>query len=55
MTESNSYFSNTNFLVKELTKLIKSNKHTRELKRALEVKMVIQNYTYFEIRDVLQV
>lgn len=55
MPESDSYFSNTNFLVKELTQLIQSNPHPRELKRALAVKMVIQNYTYFEIRDVLQV
>lgn len=53
--ESDSYLTDTNFLVEELTLLIQSNPHPRELKRALAVKMVLQDYTYFEIRDVLQV
>lgn len=50
-----SHITNTNFLLEELTQLIQSNPHPRELKRALAVKMVMQDYTYFEIRDVLQV
>jgi putative transposase len=39
----------------ELTKFIQSNPDPRELKRALAVQMVRQEYTYFAIRDVLQV
>jgi transposase len=42
-------------LMEELTKLIQGNPDPRELKRALAVQMVIQNYTYFKIRDVLKV
>lgn len=41
--------------MKKLTEFIQSNPDPRELKRALAVQMVMQNYTYFEIRDVLQV
>lgn len=50
-----SYSINNNFFVAELTRFIASNPHPRELKRALAVKMVMQNYTYSEIRGVLQV
>lgn len=39
----------------ELTEFIQSNPDPRELKRALAVQMVLQEYTYFAIRDVLQV
>jgi transposase len=39
----------------ELTGFIQSNPDSRELKRALAVQMVLQEYTYFAIRDVLQV
>jgi putative transposase len=39
----------------ELTQLIQSNPDARELKRALAVQMVLQEYTYYEIRDVLKV
>lgn len=39
----------------ELTEFIQSNPDPRELKRALAVQMVLQKYTCFEIRDVLQV
>jgi putative transposase len=39
----------------ELTEFIQSNPDPRELKRALAVQMVLQGYTYFAIRDVLQV
>ena len=39
----------------ELTEFIQSNPDPRELKRALAVRMVMQGYTYYEIRDVLQV
>jgi putative transposase len=39
----------------ELTEFIKSNPDPRELKRALAVQMVMQDYTYYEIRDVLSV
>lgn len=39
----------------ELTELIQSNPDPRELKRALAVQMVMQEYTYCEIRDVLGV
>ncbi len=41
--------------MEELTEFIQSNPDSRELKRALAVEMVRQGYTYFEIRDVLQV
>ena len=41
--------------MKELTEFIQSNPDPRELKRALAVQMVIQNYTYHAIRDVLKV
>jgi putative transposase len=39
----------------ELTRFIQSNPDPRELKRALAVQMVLQKYSYFAIRDVLQV
>ncbi len=39
----------------ELTEFIKSNPDPRELKRALAVQMVMQDYTYYEIGDVLGV
>lgn len=39
----------------ELSQLIQSNPDPRELKRALAVQMVIQGYTYYQIRDVLKV
>ncbi|MBD1862322.1 MULTISPECIES: helix-turn-helix domain-containing protein [Trichocoleus] len=41
--------------MEELAELIRSNPDFRELKRALTVQMVSQGYTYFQIRDVLQV
>lgn len=41
--------------VKELSEFIQSNPNPRELKRALAVQMVLQEYTYFEIRDVLKI
>lgn len=41
--------------MKELSEFIQSNPDSRELKRALAVQMVLQEYTYFAIRDVLQV
>jgi transposase len=41
--------------MEELAKFIQSNPDPRELKRALAVQMVIQEYTYFAIRDVLHV
>jgi transposase len=41
--------------IKALQDFIHNNPDPRELKRALAVQMVIQKYTYFEIRDVLQV
>ena len=41
--------------IKALSDFIDSNPDPRELKRALAVQMVIQKYSYFEIRDVLQV
>lgn len=44
-----------NLSMKELTEFIQSNPDSRELKRALAVQMVLQAYTYFAIRDVLQV
>jgi putative transposase len=39
----------------ELTEFIQSNPDPRELKRALAVQMVMQEYTYYEIVDVLGV
>ena len=45
----------TLFIRKPLTEFIQSNPDPRELKRALAVQMVLQEYTYFAIRDVLQV
>jgi len=44
-----------NLSMEDLSELIQSNPDPRELKRALAVQMVMQEYTYFEIRDVLQV
>ena len=44
-----------NSSMEELTEFIQSNPDSRELKRALAVQMVLQKYTYFAIRDVLQV
>ena len=41
--------------MEQLSEFIQSNPDPRELKRALAVQMVQQKYTYFEIRDVLQV
>ena len=41
--------------VEELSEFIQSNPDPRELKRALAVQMVFQEYTYFEIRDVLKI
>jgi len=41
--------------MQELAEFIQGNPDPRELKRALAVQMVLQEYTYFEIRDVLQV
>ena len=41
--------------VEALCKFIQNNPNSRELKRALAVQMVLQKYTYFEIRDVLKV
>ncbi len=41
--------------MEDLSEFIQSNPDPRELKRALAVQMVMQEYTYFEIRDVLQV
>lgn len=39
----------------ELSDFIRSNRDPRELKRALAVQMVIQDYPYYKIRDVLKV
>ena len=44
-----------NLEIKALSDFIHNNPDPRELKRALAVQMVLQNYSYFEIRDVLQV
>ena len=41
--------------IKALKDFIDNNPDPRELKRALAVQMVFQKYSYFEIRDVLQV
>lgn len=41
--------------MESLTEFIQSNPNPRELKRALAVKMVKQNYSYYQIRDTLGV
>ena len=41
--------------MESLTDFIRSNPDPRELKRALAVKMVQQNYSYYQIRDTLGV
>ena len=41
--------------IKALSDFIDNHPGPRELKRALAVHMVLQKYSYFEIRDVLQV
>lgn len=41
--------------MEDLQKFIQTNPDPRELKRALAVQMVIQDYTYYQIRDILQV
>ena len=41
--------------MESLSEFIQSHPDPRELKRALAVQMVMRKYTYFEIRDVLQV
>ncbi len=41
--------------MEDLREFIQSNPDPRELKRALAVQMVMREYSYFEIRDVLQV
>ena len=41
--------------MESLTEFIRSNPDPRELKRALAVKMVKQNYSYYQIRDTLGV
>ncbi|WP_414583119.1 hypothetical protein [Scytonema sp. PCC 10023] len=41
--------------MEELTDFIQGKPDPRELKRALAVQMVMQNYTHFQIRDILQV
>jgi len=41
--------------MEELREFIQSNPDPRELKRALAIQMVMQDYTYCEIRGVLQV
>lgn len=48
-------FCAVNSFMDELTEFIQSNPDSRELKRALAVQMVMQEYTYFQIRDLLQV
>lgn len=48
-------FKYRNLEIKCLSDFIESNPDPRELKRALAVQMVKQKYSYFEIRDVLQV
>lgn len=42
-------------LMESLTEFIRSNPDPRELKRALAVKMVRQNHSYYQIRDTLEV
>lgn len=41
--------------MEELTDFIERNPESRELKRALAVLMAVQDYSYYQIRDVLQV
>ena len=41
--------------MEELTDFIQGKPDPRELKRALAVQMVVQNYTHFQIRNILQV
>lgn len=41
--------------MESLTEFIQSNPDPRELKRALAVKMVQQNYSYYQVRDTLGV
>lgn len=41
--------------MEELIDFIESNSDPRELKRALAVRMAVQDYTYYQIRDILQV
>lgn len=41
--------------MEELIRFIQSNPDPRELKRALAVQMVLQDYTYYAIQDVLRV
>ena len=41
--------------MESLTDFIRSNPDPRELKRALAVKMVPPNYSYYQIRDTLGV
>ncbi len=41
--------------MEELDRFIQSNPEPRTLKRALAVQMAYQEYTYYEIRDVLKV
>ncbi len=48
-------FKYRDFEIKCLSDFIESNPDPRELKRALAVQMVKQKYSYFKIRDVLQV
>jgi hypothetical protein len=40
--------------MEEVTKCIQGNPDPRELKRALAVQMVRQDYTYFEIRSAVE-
>lgn len=46
---------NSQVEITALSDFIDSKGDPRELKRALAVQMVIQKYSYFEIRDLLQV
>lgn len=46
---------NVDLFMDKLTEFIESNPDPRELKRAVAVQMVLQEYSYFAIRDVLQV
>lgn len=41
--------------MEELTDFIEANPDSRELKRALAVQMVMQNYTHSQIREILRV
>lgn len=55
MVSCNTYTLRCSLAMEELTEFIQSNPDPRELKRALAVQMVLQEYSYFAIRDVLQV